>query len=275
MPECPFCAETISAKATKCPHCQEDLRDDRPSSSKSASGNNWIVILAVLGGASLLVVPCLIALLLPAVQNAREAARMSQCKNNLKQIGLAMHNYYDTHQAFPPAYTTDEQGRPLHSWRVLLLPYLDYAPLARQIDMTQPWDSPVNMRFHSQMPPVFACPSEAQPSSTQTHYVGVVGPNCILTTGQPITFQDITDGISNTIAVGETQSAVGWMEPRDLPIEALGEFGTPNGFSGPHAARRMTHVLLGDGSVRGISRDAGDRAKDMSTINGGEVIGSF
>ncbi len=217
----------------------------------------------------------LVALLLPAVQQVREAARMSQCKNNLKQIGLALHNYHDTYGAFPPAYTVDEQGRPLPNWRVFLLPFLDEPILAQQIDMTQPWDSPTNARFHSQMPRVFACPSTAQPSSTQTHYVGVVGPNCILSTGQPRKIRDITDGLSNTLAVGETQSAVSWMEPRDVPIESLTKIGAPNGFSGVHASGRFLNVLIGDGVVRRISVDANVSLQALGTINGGEQIGDF
>ena len=278
MPACPFCAETISAKATRCPHCRESLRDDRPSSSggsKSKSGSNWVLVLAILGGCALLVVPCLIALLLPAVQQAREAARMAQCRNNLKQIGLAMHNYHETYRAFPPAFTVDEQGRPLHSWRVLLLPYLDQQHLANQIDTTQPWDSPTNARFHSQMPPVFACPSSAQPSTSVTHYVGVVGPNnCILSTGEPTKMGSIMDGLSNTIMVGETQTAVSWMEPRDLPIESLGPFGAPSGFTGPHIGN-AAHVLIGDGSVRRIGRETSVSPQALSTINGGETITDY
>ncbi len=66
----------------------------------------------------------LIALLLPAVQAAREAARRSACSNNLRQIGVALHNYSDTYGCFPPAFTVDQQGQPMHSWRALILPYL-------------------------------------------------------------------------------------------------------------------------------------------------------
>ena len=80
----------------------------------------------------------LIALLLPAVQSAREASPRTNCKNNLKQIGLALHNYHDAYGSFPPAWTTDADGRPLLSWRVLLLPFLDEAPLYEEFDLTEP-----------------------------------------------------------------------------------------------------------------------------------------
>ena len=89
----------------------------------------------------------LVGLLLPAVQAAREAARRMQCSNNMKQIALAMHNYEAVYKAFPPAYTTDANGQPLHSWRTLLLPYMEQQALYSQIDLNKPWDDPVNLPF--------------------------------------------------------------------------------------------------------------------------------
>ena len=85
-----------------------------------------------------------VVLLLPAVQQAREASRRVQSRNNLKQIGLALGNYHDTHQCFPPGGTFDESGRDYHGWAIQLMPYLDSAPLQSQIDFKQPWDSPRN-----------------------------------------------------------------------------------------------------------------------------------
>lgn len=73
-----------------------------------------------------------VALFLPATRNVRPAAYRSQCKNNLKQIGLALHNYHDEYQAFPPAYTVDADGKPLHSWRTLILPYMEQKAAVRQ-----------------------------------------------------------------------------------------------------------------------------------------------
>src|ERR1700676_3675353 len=106
------------------------------------------------------IIAVLIALLLPAVQAAREAARRAQCVNNLKQIGLAMHNYHSTYDCFPPAVTADDQGRPLLSWRVLILPYLEEAPLYAQFHLDEPWDSPHNLPLASKMPRVYTCPSD-------------------------------------------------------------------------------------------------------------------
>src|SRR5262249_6692879 len=81
-----------------------------------------------------------LALLLPAIQQAREAARRSQSKNNLKQLGLALHNYHDCFSCFPPGGTFDPAARGHHGWPMLLVPYLEATPLYNQIDFRQPWD---------------------------------------------------------------------------------------------------------------------------------------
>ena len=82
-------------------------------------------------------------LLLPAVQAAREAARRMSCSNNIKQIGLAMQNYHTAYGTLPPAYTVDAQGRPLHSWRTLILPFIEQQALYGEIDLSKPWNDPV------------------------------------------------------------------------------------------------------------------------------------
>ena len=83
-------------------------------------------------------------LLIPAVSSAREAARRMQCSNNLKQIALALHNYHSAYGTLPPAYTIDVDGNRLHSWRTLILPYMEQDALYQQIDFSKPWDDPAN-----------------------------------------------------------------------------------------------------------------------------------
>ena len=92
------------------------------------------------------IIALLIALLLPAIRSAGPAARRAQCVNNLKQIALALHNYEQAHKALPPAYTVDAKGRPLHSWRTLILPYLEQEPLYQTIDLSKPWNDPANAK---------------------------------------------------------------------------------------------------------------------------------
>jgi 5'-3' exonuclease len=100
-----------------------------------------------------------VALLLPAVQAAREAARRMQCTNNIKQIMLAMHTYHDAHKCFPPVMTADKNGKPLHSWRVLILPFIEQQALYSQIRLDEPWDSEYNSRLHDMNIQTYQCPS--------------------------------------------------------------------------------------------------------------------
>jgi hypothetical protein len=168
----------------------------------------------------LLIGCCFICLLLPAVSAAREAARRAQCSNNLKQIALALHNYHDSYGEFPPAFLADEDGKPMHSWRVLILPWLEQATLYYQYDFEQPWDGPNNRRLLAQMPSVYQCPSDArsrQSFSEWTSYVAVVDPRTAWPGAKSTKLSDFTGGTANTILVLEDQSQeILWMEPRDL-----------------------------------------------------------
>ena len=101
-------------------------RDPQPPPKSSSSAGMIVLILAVVGVLSMcVVIPILMALILPAVQKAREAARRSVDMNNMRQISIALDMYVNTHNAYPPPYVTDADGKPLYSWRVLILPYLD------------------------------------------------------------------------------------------------------------------------------------------------------
>ena len=97
-----------------------------------------------------------------AIPQAREAARKMQCSSYSKGILLAFHNYSDTHGALPPLYTVDDEGKPLHSWRVLILPFLDQQDLYNQIRLDEPWDSEYNKQFHDRMFYYYQCHSSPQ-----------------------------------------------------------------------------------------------------------------
>jgi hypothetical protein len=115
------------------------------------------------------------ALLLPAVGMAREAARRAQCRNNLKQIGVALQNYHAAWNSFPPPYTVDSNGRPLLSWRVLILPYLNQQDVYDEFHLDEPWDSPHNRELTRLMLDVFTCPSDENAMPFATNYVAITG----------------------------------------------------------------------------------------------------
>ena len=169
----------------------------------------------------------LIALLLPAVCCAREAARRMQCMNNLKQIGLALHNYHQTYKCFPPAYVADKNSKPMHSWRVLILPFMECEALYKQYDFNEPWNGPNNKKLLENRPKGYVCPSDEEvrkEGATCTSYVAVVGPNAAWRSEKPQSLEgtDLCEKASITIMVVETVGAgINWTEPRDLPLDSL------------------------------------------------------
>jgi prepilin-type processing-associated H-X9-DG protein len=188
----------------------------------------------------------LVALLLPAVQAAREAARRAQSSNNMKRIVLAMHNYHDAHKTFPPRASFDEDGKPLLSWRVHILPFIDQQELYKQFRLNEPWDSEHNKSLIDLMPPIYRNPSGV-PSPNEASYLVPVGPGSIFEGRDGTSLAKISDGSSNTILVLEVNddAAVVWTRPDDLEYDAddpLAGLGTahPGGFNAAFA----------DGSVR-------------------------
>ncbi|MHB8897333.1 MAG: DUF1559 family PulG-like putative transporter [Thermoguttaceae bacterium] len=213
----------------------------------------------VIGLVAVVVLVCgggLVALLLPAVQAAREAARRTQCSNNLKQIALAMHNYHDTYKCFPSAVLTDAEGNPRRSWRVAVLPFLEQSPVYDRYDFGEPWDSPSNQALVGSRSSVYACPSDPAVGISDTCYVMITGKGTV--GGEPnehVDMQDISDGTSNTIMVIEVAgSGIPWLEPRDMTVdEAVAYITNPSA-----TGRRLAHpggvnVAMTDGSVRFLS----------------------
>ena len=208
-----------------------------------------------------------------------EATRRCQCRNNLQLIGLALHNYHERYGSFPPAYVADETGRPIHSWRVLLLPFLEQQGLYDCYRFDEPWDGPHNIQLVEEMPAVFQCPSNQTEERTCTNYLAVIGPETAWPGDTPVCFSDIVDGTSNTWLVVEVaDSGIAWSEPRDLHVLQMArEINAPagQGISSKHPGGAQ--VLFSDGSVRFMagadSPQPGLDPKtihDALTISGGE-----
>ena len=232
-----------------------------------------IVILAIFAGGGLLIIPILLALILPAVQQAREAARRSISKNNLKQIGLAMHNYHETHRVFPPGGIETTEGKPYHSWQTMILPFVEQAPLYNRIDFDHPWTDPANQSLFQQEIPQYLNPAIEEKVSPEglglSHYVGN---KLLLKTNGRTQIRNILDGTSNTIMAVETgDNFKSWGDPTNIedPTALIGG-GKKTSFRGGN------HILLSDGSVRFISENIDPAVlKALSTPAGGEVVGDF
>jgi hypothetical protein len=241
----------------------------RSGTAEGGTGIELVSRQSVPGGSVAASAPVAVALLLPAVQAARAAARRAQSMNNLKQIGLAMHNYIDVHKTFPPAYIADKQGKPLLSWRVAILPYIEAQPLYQQFHLDEPWDSEHNRRLIASMPQVYKAPgSTAGPG--KTNYLTIRGPNTVFPDGKGINIADIPDGTSNTIMAVEVSDpkAVIWTRPDDFPYDeknpAAGLVGLrPRGFL----------AAFCDGSVRFISASIDANVlKSLFTRNDGQPV---
>ena len=280
---CPHCGavarmpDQYMGQTTACPTCGKMLTIPLVrTGGGSSSATIVLVVLLVAGIGFLSCGGILVALLLPAVQSAREAARRMQCVNNLKQITLALHNYHDAYKSFPPAYTVDANGKPLHSWRTLLLPYLEQAALYGQIRLDEPWDSPNNQRVANTVVPVFCCPSAGN-QSPNTSYMVVVGPGALFDGAKPTAMADIADGASNTLAVVEVEgSTTSWMAPIDLDLNQMRMAinGGPTEIRSRHPGG--ANAALADGSVRFIPSTIDQNTlRALVTRNGGETVGDY
>ena len=231
----------------------------------------WLKILGV--GSVLLV---LAAVLLPAVTRGptvRGTAQRVQCKNNLRQIRLALESYHDEYHALPPAYTTDSNGQKLHSWRTLVLPFMEHEALYKQIDISKPWNDPVNSALSSQMPEQFRCPEASLPAGLTT-YLGAVGEDFCFHPTKSRSFDEFSDGLSNTLMVFEVaaNNAVPWMSPQDADLESIMRLNSDeplphqNGFLG----------IMGDSMIRYFPADlSSETRKALLTISGKESISDF
>lgn len=150
-------------------------------------------------------------------ERSAHAAQRELSKNHLKQILLAMHGYCDANGHFPRDIT-DKEGKPLLSWRVAILPYVEEGPLYNQFKLNEPWDSDNNKKLLAKMPAVFRVGFEPK-GTTRTYYQGFAGPGTMFEPGKDIKFASVTDGLSNTLAVVECGPPVEWSKPADIPYD--------------------------------------------------------
>jgi hypothetical protein len=211
----------------------------------------------------------LVALLLPAVQAAREAARRNQAVNELRQIGLAMLNYHDNFKHYPARAIYDKEGKPLLSWRVTLLPFLGEQTLYKEFHLDEPWDSEHNRKLIERMPAVYANPNYPL-TDMKTVYLAIVGDGTVFEGKEGLSIRNIIDGTSKTALVVEADAsrAVTWTKPDDFEFDGnkpLAGLGTlhQNGFS----------TLFADSSVHFVSNAvAPDVLRAVFTYAGREPV---
>lgn len=200
-----------------------------------------------------------------AQQKAQDTQQRVRAFNNLKQIGLALHNYHDTYGMFPPAVVKDKDGNPLYSGRVLLLPFLDEHGTYENFDKTKAWNSPENAAVTQRAVPAFHDIASANRSVTRCDFVFVTGQGTMFD-GSKVKLIEIQDGTSNTIAVIGTSAGPGtWAEPIDWNADT----GQPP----PSNHGDKIALLYGDGSVRMLPTDYFlVNLRALCTRNGGEMV---
>jgi hypothetical protein len=227
------------------------------------------VAISVHSGGGTATIGVLVALLLPAIQAARQAAQRNASINNMRQIALALHNHHDVYKSFPPRAIVDKQGKPLLSWRVQVLPYVEENELYKQFRLDEPWDSEHNKKLLANMPAVYRNPS--LPDNTKTNYLVPVGEDTMFSGDKPTRMLDIKDGTSKTIMLLEVDAdrAVPWTKPDDYEVDA----DDPLAGLGHLRAGGVFAVSFADGAVRSISRDL-DAANFLRLLKkaDGEVV---
>lgn len=288
--------------------------------TRNRRGVTIIELLVVIG-----ILGVLFGLLLAAVQRVRASAYRADCINNLRQMGIALHNYHDTHRSLPPgcSYLNGSSPYPFMSWQTRLLPFIEQQSLWQQAQQAFAKD-----RWFENVPPHFGfrallrlyfCPADSRPfagfsvlSAAPTSYLGNEGidlyaRNGVLYVDSQIGFADVSDGTSNTLAVGErppsAQGDLGWWyagegQAKDGSCDTvlgarernIGNYGAgcPPGpytfgpgrfqnqcdafhFWSPHAGGG-SHFLLVDGSVHFFSYDANPILPALATRAGGETV---
>ncbi|WP_425398800.1 DUF1559 domain-containing protein [Aeoliella sp.] len=214
----------------------------------------------------------LVALLLPAVTAAREAARRNSSMNNLKMLELALLNYESANRAYPAHAIYSKEGKPLLSWRVAILPYLEEQPLYEQFHLDEPWDSPHNKKLIAQMPSVFSSPnSSLDPSLGKSNYLAPIGKGMVFENeDRQIPLRQITDGTSNTVNLLEVndETAVEWTKPADWKYD---EEDPTKGLTGVRPGVFLAGFC--DGHVAAIAEYIDEETfKALLSRNGGEVV---
>lgn len=211
----------------------------------------------------------LAALIYPFLRPNREGihSTASSDASRLKALMIAMHNYHDSHKSFPPHALYGGDGKPLLSWRVLLLPFLEHDDLFREFLLNEPWDSPHNLALLPKMPDAYRSPSRLNSVTRgETFYQVFVGRGAAFEGPKGMKFGAIRDGASNTIFLVNSKEAVPWTKPQDLRFPMEQPFAELAAFVEGHFL-----VCMGDCHARYFDKTVREETINAAiTPNGGD-----
>jgi hypothetical protein len=233
-----------------------------------------LVVSSILG--ALAVFASLLWLVFPVLRGATASVQKISCRSNLERIAAALKQYEIEHGALPPAFIADATGKPMHSWRVLILPQLGEQTLHERYKFDEPWDGPNNIQLVKKMPDVFGCPADPDARlKGESSYMVLVGPTTLFPGRTTMSSRQVRDDPTITILVAECPVAgTVWTEPKDLDATRMkfsinGAMSKEIGSLHPGGA----NVVTLDGQARFISELFPDEyLQGMSTANGGEDV---
>ena len=214
------------------------------------------------------IVIALLAALVALSKKQAEIARDTSCQGTLTCIAIAMQDYHERYGHFPPAFLAGKDGKPAHSWRILLLEFLD-SQTFESYRFDEPWDGANNKKLVDKMPTCYACPADPESKANrQTNYFVVVGPDTAFPGFDTVKLDDIKRPHAKTLLVVEAvHQGVSWMEPKDLSFAKMSfKFNDPTQPSISSNHRREPGAVMADGSKVWLAGINPDRLRTMLLI---------
>jgi len=205
-------------------------------------------------GIPLVAILVLAWILLPPRSYVRDAANRMLAQSKLREAAIAMHNYHHDHNHMPPPSINATDGRPLLSWRVIILPYIGQQELYREFHLNEPWDSEHNLKLIPRMPDSYKSVGKVNCPKHHTFIQAFVGPGTILDPQRRITLGQITQsrGTSNTLLAAEGGKPVIWTKPEDIPFTLENGIGPIGGEFPEGGVYVGVNIVFADGSVRSL-----------------------
>ena len=238
------------------------------------------IILVCILGVMLVCGGLFAAFITPTLVLARDSSQRMQCSNNVRQIALAMLNYESAYKQLPPAYTVDAEGKRLHSWRTMILPFMGEQALFSRIDLSKPWDDPANAFLKEVDVSLFRCPS-SKIAPGMTTYQAIDDPRSVFPGSESQKLENIRDGTSNTILLFESDSvnAVHWAEPKDQSMSSfLSSSKLQARIKNESSPVKLSHkggrnVVMVDSSTQFIPNGTNQEVLEgLATCQGGEAV---
>ena len=296
---CPYCYkktlvdESISGQSGLCAVCGKQItipskNIDNPVQATRPSSDEYQFMprfrsnrIAWVGKSlTLLLVVCVgsylaLFFLAPAYESLKQRRNKISCMNNLRQIANAMNSYAAEHGNYPPAVVYDPNGKPLHSWRTLLLKHLGEEALHAEYKFDEPWDSQHNLNLLPQCPDVFISPAAASALRAETSYMLVTGKDTVFPSPNSLSPKDIGDGLGKTLLIVEVKNGIHeWTKPIDIDVTLLNHTigGTGSNAIGGNHADGATAVFC-DGTSAWLPTDLDPILLDaVLTPNGNEPV---